>query len=163
MKKTSIYPIVFLSLIFALFVRAFFVSVYKIPTDSMAPMIMAGDYILASQVSYGLHFPWSQEVWFRSKPHKGDLVACYFKSKPSFTYLRRVVAVEGETILNTKGEKIVLGPGQFYVVSDNPEFKEDSNEFGPIEVEQIESKAQLIWFSLSSEKQVRWNRLLKNL
>lgn len=158
MKQTSIYPVVFLALVLALFTRVFFISVYKIPTNSMSPTLLAGDFILGSQVAYGLKFPWSREVWFKSFPKRGDLVAVSFANRPSVTYLRRVTGVAGDFV-EINQQKIQIGVNQVFVKSDNSEFKEDSHDFGLVSVEQIESRAWLLWFSLSTEKQIRWERI----
>jgi signal peptidase I len=154
------YAIVFIALSLALFCRIFIVAVYKIPTESMAPTMLPGDFILGSQVSYGLRFPWSQNVWFKATPKKGDLIVFSFKSKPSISYIKRVAAVEGEEALTLNGP-IKVGPGQVFVLSDNRDVLEDSRDLGLVSIEQIESQAKVIWFSF--EKHVRWDRIFTKL
>ncbi len=109
------YAIVVSAIILALFSRAFLVSVYKVPSQTMAPTIVAGDFIFALQTSYGIRFPWSQELYFSSKPERGDLVVFL---KDSRIFIKRVMAIErdildykeGEFTINS--EKCVYGPAQ---------------------------------------------------
>jgi signal peptidase I len=112
------YAIVISAIIMALFCRAFLVSVYKVPSQSMAPTIISGDFIFALQTSYGVKFPWSKEVYFSSKPQRGDLVAFLKDSK---IFIRRVLAIEQDKIEYIRGEfwlnseKCIYGPSQVFM------------------------------------------------
>ena len=128
----------------------------------MSPTFLPGDFIVTSQVSYGLKFPWSSSTWFKKSPQKGDLVVLTFKNKPEISYVKRVAGVEGDQVETTEGTKKV-GPGEVYVLSDNRENLEDSRDLGLVSTDQIESQAKLIWFSLSPESKVRWKRILTYL
>jgi signal peptidase I len=154
--------VVLVALALALFCRVFIISVYKIPTESMAPTFLPGDFILGSQVAYGLRFPWSRSTWFKSTPKKGDLIVCFFQSKPGVPYIKRITGIEGDEIETAHG-KLKIGANQFYVLSDNPSVREDSRDLGLVTLDHIESQAKLIWFSFSPENQVRWRRVLTHL
>lgn len=78
------------ALVVGLFFRLFLVSVYKSPSQKMAPTILEGDFILASAVSYGFKNPWTEKVYFGSLPNRGDLVVF---NKNSKIYIKRVIAV----------------------------------------------------------------------
>lgn len=95
------YAIVTIVIIVALFCRAFLVSVYKVPTQKMAPTILAGDFVFASKVSYGLKFPWSESVYFNAKPERGDLVVFH---KNSQIFIKRIVAVPLDEVEFIDGE-----------------------------------------------------------
>ncbi len=156
------YSFVFVALSLALFFRLFVISVYKIPTESMAPTFLPGDFIIASQVSYGLKLPWSESVWFKATPQKGDLVVFTFKTKPAISYIKRVAGVEGDEVDTLQGKQKVE-TGQIYVLSDNPADVDDSRRLGFVPIDRIESQAKLIWFSLSTQNEIRWNRILTQL
>jgi signal peptidase I len=128
----------------------------------MNPTFISGDFIIASQVSYGLKFPWIESVWFKSTPQKGDLIIFTFKNKPSISYIKRVVAIEGEQVDTARGPQKV-GVGEVYVLSDNREVLEDSRDLGMVAIERIESQAKMIWFSFSPNNEIRWNRILTRL
>lgn len=100
------YTIVIIAVVSALFCRAFLVSVYKVPTQTMAPTILAGDFLLASQMSYGLRLPWSKEAYFEEAPLAGDLVVF---TRDYRTYVKRVVAVERDEYEYSNGRLSVNG------------------------------------------------------
>lgn len=95
------YASVLVAVISALFIRAFLISVYKVPSQSMAPTILAGDFILASQTAYGVKLPGSSDTYFVSTPQKGDLVA-YIKD--SRIFIKRVIALAGDEISYLDGQ-----------------------------------------------------------
>lgn len=128
----------------------------------MAPTILPGDIIMGSQISYGIRFPWSESSHFKKKPQKGDLVIVSFKNKPAISYIKRVAGVEGDQIETAEGKKTV-GPDEVYVLSDNPNVREDSRDFGLVSIDQIESQAKFVWFSVSPESKIRWKRILTQL
>lgn len=128
----------------------------------MSPTFLPGDFIVGSQVAYGFRFPWSESTHFKNSPRKGDLIVFSFKSKPAILFIKRVAGVEGDEVETETGRQKV-GPGQVYVLSDNPEVRDDSRDFGLVSVDQIESQAKLIWFSFSPESEIRWKRILTSL
>lgn len=96
----------------ALFCRAFLVSVYKVPSQNMAPTILAGDYLLASKVSYGVKLPWARAALWPSAPRRGELVVYIAQGK---TMIKRVVALPGDEV-RTSGAGLVVN-GRPCVVS----------------------------------------------
>lgn len=148
------------ALVVALFFRVFIISVYKIPTPSMSPTFLPGDFIMASQVSYGLKFPWSEDVWFASKPQVGDLIVFKFKKKPTITYIKRIFAIDGEEFKLADGTAQKIPVGEVAVMNDNTDVTDDSREQGFVALADINSQAKSIWFSYSKESGVRWSRLL---
>ncbi|AGH94964.1 signal peptidase I [Pseudobdellovibrio exovorus] len=94
------YTIVAIAIAGALFFRAFLISVYKVTTQSMAPVMLSGDFVLSSQYSYGLRVPWDSDVYFQSAPKRGELVVF---SKNYKTYIKRVVAVERDEVAYQQG------------------------------------------------------------
>ena len=111
--KKNIYWIL-IALVAALFFRTFLISVHKIPTISMAPTFWPGDFIMSSQVAYGLRFPWSKEVYFKSIPRKNDLIVFQFTSqkaasKATSQFVKRIVAVSGDEIEMRQGHIVLNG------------------------------------------------------
>lgn len=83
------------AIIFAIICRVFLLSVYKMPSHSMAPEVLAGDFILASQVSFGFKLPVNNEIYFKSEPKSGELVVF---TKGGKSFVKRVVAVPGTDV-----------------------------------------------------------------
>lgn len=114
------YTILFITVILALFCRAFLVSVYKVPSQKMAPAIFSGEYLLASKISFGLKFPWSDEIIFQRAPSRGELVVF---NRDSRTFIKRVIAGNLDEIEYLGGEFSVNSSKCNYVLvekTDDP-------------------------------------------
>lgn len=72
---------VFGAVLLAVFFRVFFISVYRVPTNSMEPVILSGELIVANQIAYGFKLPWMVSGYFESDPKVGDIVAIKMKRK----------------------------------------------------------------------------------
>jgi signal peptidase I len=96
----------------ALVIRTFFIQAYKIPSGSMEPTLLIGDHILVNKLIFGLRIPDSVfgvrplsgiipygEYLFRIEPiHRGDVVVFVFPPDPTKDFIKRVVAVAGDTV-----------------------------------------------------------------
>lgn len=89
------YTPLFCAILLAITLRIFFISVYKAPSYSMAPEILQGEHILASQLSYGFKSEFDGETYFASPPNVGDLV---IYTKNTKAIIKRVLAKPGDTI-----------------------------------------------------------------
>jgi len=84
--------------------RSVFFEPFKIPSGSMIPTLMIGDFILVNKFAYGLKVPYSD--WFEHpiyitgphKPKRGDVVVFKYPKDPSLNYIKRNIALPGETI-----------------------------------------------------------------
>ena len=125
------YTVIFITVVLALFCRAFLVSVYKVPSQKMAPAIFSGEYLLASKISFGLKFPWSDEIMFQSAPNRGELVIF---NKNSKTFIKRVIAGNLDEIEYAAGEFSINSAKCSYVLvekTDDPGiglYKEECSE-----------------------------------
>ncbi len=86
------------AVIVAVFLRVFVVSAYKIPTSSMMPTLMAGDFIFAYKLPYGVPVPFSAEKIGVELPKRGDVVVFRLPGNESVNYVKRVVGLPGERI-----------------------------------------------------------------
>jgi signal peptidase I len=86
----------------AMVILTFYSSCYRphrIPSGSMIPTLMVGDYILVNNFAYGLRFPFSGK--YLSGPKKverGDVIVFDYPPKPNLRYIKRVVALPGESV-----------------------------------------------------------------
>ncbi len=77
---------------------------FKIPSGSMIPTLLIGDFILVNKFSYGFKVPFSD--WFSdpiyltgpSQPERGDVIVFKYPINPSINYIKRVVGLPGDTI-----------------------------------------------------------------
>jgi signal peptidase I len=96
--------------------RSFFLSPFSIPSESMLPRLLIGDYLFISKWNYGYSkhsLPFSLPLIpgriFGSLPARGDVVV--FKAPPgnSADYIKRVIGLPGDTIQVTQGQVILNG------------------------------------------------------
>ena len=96
--------------------RSFIFSPFNIPSESMLPRLMNGDYLLASKWSYGYSkysLPFSLPLIpgriFASQPERGDVVI--FKAPPlnDVDYIKRVIGLPGDTIQMVGGQLHING------------------------------------------------------
>jgi signal peptidase I len=86
----------------AIVLRVFFVSIYRVPTDSMAPTLIPGDFILGWKTSYGLKLPMAEIVWGERLPERGDIVAFRVPGERSL-YVKRVIGLPGDRVAVENG------------------------------------------------------------
>lgn len=88
-----------IAVLLALFVRTFVVQAFKIPSGSMLPTLLIGDHLLVNKFSYGVKLPVTGTVlWSRPGPERGDVIVFRFPRDRSLDYIKRVVAIAGDTI-----------------------------------------------------------------
>ncbi len=103
---------VLLALFLALFVRAFIVQPFKIPSSSMVPTLLVGDYIIVEKFAYGIRFPFFDRKIFKGGPiEKGDVVVfkkpvSYGKNKKTY-FIKRVVAT-GNDVVQIRGRSVFV-------------------------------------------------------
>jgi len=75
-----------IAIVLALFIRAFVVQAFKIPSGSMIPTLLVGDHILVNKFIYGTTLPFTgSRILMFSKPKRGDIIVFSFpknKEKP---------------------------------------------------------------------------------
>lgn len=86
------------AIIVAVFLRVFVVSAYKIPTSSMVPSLMAGDFVFAYKLPYGIPIPFSETKLNANLPARGDVVVFRLPGNEAVNYVKRVVALPGEKV-----------------------------------------------------------------
>ena len=87
------------ALLLALFIRAYFIQAFKIPSGSMIPTLLIGDHILVNKFIYGTTIPFTdRRVLVFRKPERGDIIVFKYPEDPSRDFIKRVIAVEGDAI-----------------------------------------------------------------
>lgn len=126
--------IVLQALAIALVVRVFFYQPFNIPSGSMKPTLLVGDYLFVSKLSYGysrFSFPWSPNLFgdgnrlFSATPERGDVVVFKLPRDRETDYIKRVIGLPGDEILVRGGVLYINGEevkrerkGSFETVSD---------------------------------------------
>lgn len=99
---------IIVAIILALFIRTFVIQAFKIPSGSMLPTLLIGDHLLVNKFIYGIKVPFTGTTLIPIKdPDRGDVVVFKFPKDKSIDYIKRVVAVPGDTV-EIKQKKIYI-------------------------------------------------------
>jgi signal peptidase I len=91
----SFFPV----LLIVLLLRSFIAEPFRIPSGSMMPTLMVGDFILVNKFSYGIRLPvLHTKLLELGQPKRGDVVVFRFPRQPDLDYIKRVVGVPGDNI-----------------------------------------------------------------
>ena len=126
------------ALLLALFIRAYFIQAFKIPSGSMIPTLLIGDHILVNKFIYGTTLPFSDRriLPFR-KPEKGDIIVFKYPEDRKRDFIKRVIAVEGDVIesknkvIYVNGKAVDEPYAQHTDASLRPGGIEPRDNFGP--------------------------------
>src|SRR6185437_1194396 len=100
-----------------LLLRSFVFEPFRIPSDSMMPTLLDGDFILVDKFSYGLRLPvLNRKVVGIGEPQRGDVVVFRWPVDPSVNYIKRLVGLPGDHVEVHDNLIVINGkPVQFYV------------------------------------------------
>ena len=94
----------------ALVLRAFVVEAFKIPSGSMIPTLQIGDHIFVNKFTYGPLVPWTDSRLFsRLPPQRADVMVFKFPENKEQDFIKRVVAVPGDTLEAIDGRPVING------------------------------------------------------
>lgn len=92
----SFFPVFFIVLI----LRSFVVEPFRIPSASMMPTLLIGDFILVNKFDYGLRWPVLNSKFISNNlPERGDIVVFRYPEDPSTPFIKRVIGVPGDEII----------------------------------------------------------------
>jgi signal peptidase I len=91
----SFFPVILV--VFVL--RSFLFEPFKIPSGSMIPTLLVGDFILVNKFTYGIRLPViNKKIIDINSPQRGDVMVFRYPEDPSLDYIKRVVGLPGDTI-----------------------------------------------------------------
>jgi len=91
----SFFPVVLIVLL----LRSFLVEPFRIPSGSMMPTLLIGDFILVNKFSYGVRLPvLNNKIIEVGEPERGDVVVFRFPKQPTVDYIKRVIGLPGDRI-----------------------------------------------------------------
>jgi len=94
------YSISFFPVILIVFLlRSFLVEPFKIPSSSMVPTLLVGDFILVNKFTYGIRLPVAnRKIVELGGPQRGDVMVFRYPEDPSLDYIKRVVGLPGDRV-----------------------------------------------------------------
>jgi signal peptidase I len=91
----SFFPVILLVLV----IRSFIFEPFRIPSDSMMPTLLDGDFIFVNKFAYGLRLPVLNLKFVETgTPKRGDVVVFRKPSEPNTNYIKRLVGLPGDVI-----------------------------------------------------------------
>ena len=180
--------IIVLAVALALFVRTFFVQAFRIPSESMEDTLLVGDFLFANKLLYGPKLPLVDiRLPAIRDPKPGDIIIFKYPGDPKVDYIKRCVAVEGQTVELVDSKLYVdgvmqeeddftkyvfgsrpdrrFGPfkvpeGHIFMMGDNRDNSADSRAWGPLDKSLVSGKAMFIYFSWNpNAHSVRFSRI----
>ncbi|MDE2027634.1 MAG: signal peptidase I [Candidatus Omnitrophica bacterium] len=197
---------ILIAFVLAVFIRSYFLQPFKIPSGSMIPTLIVGDHLFVDKWTYGpqilppmywdiggqngqpplLSIRWPQKLLsltkqrlpgFR-KPQTGDIIVFVYPLDPTKDFIKRLIAVGGETVeirdgsvyINGKkvtdpritkthylnrgdygaeGEVVRVPPGYVFVMGDNTASSYDSRYWGFVPEANIIGKADVLFWPLN--------------
>ena len=80
-------------------VRSFVVEPFKIPSPSMVPTLLVGDFIIVNKFTYGIRLPViNKKIVDTGSPKRGDVMVFRYPVDPSADYIKRVVGIPGDRV-----------------------------------------------------------------
>jgi len=179
--------IVVTAVVLALIVRALIIQSYHIPSESMEDTLLKGDFLFANKFIFGAKVPFVDWRFPKLRdPKPGDIVIFKFPGDQKTDYIKRCIAVEGQTV-ELKGTHLFIngvekpesypkyiygdashrdfGPytvpkGHIIVFGDNRDNSYDSRYWGPLDKKLLRGKALFLYFSLDYKKHwIRFSRI----
>jgi signal peptidase I len=94
----------------ALGLRALVVEAFKIPSGSMIPTLQVGDHIFVNKFIYGPAIPFThRRLWSGMPPERGDVIVHAYPEKLEDDFIKRVIAVPGDTLEARNGHPWING------------------------------------------------------
>lgn len=93
--SASFFPVILVVFV----VRSFVVEPFKIPSGSMVPTLVVGDFILVNKFEYGIRLPITNTKITEGRPlERGDVVVFRYPKDESVDYIKRVIGLPGDTV-----------------------------------------------------------------
>jgi signal peptidase I len=122
------------ALLLALVIRTLLFQPFSIPSGSMRPTLLEGDYLFVTKWAYGYSrhsLPFSPPIFsgriWAAEPERGDVVVFKFPPNPSLDYIKRVIGLPGDRIQMKEGQLYINGtavPREKVGQIDNPDITE---------------------------------------
>lgn len=117
----SFFPI----FVIVLLLRSFLVEPFRIPSGSLEPTLLTGDFVFVNKYQYGLRWPVINRKFIPvSEPERGDIAVFRWPVDLSLNYIKRIIGLPGDNIRYTDKQWIINGepvPQEFAGYTINPD------------------------------------------
>src|SRR3569833_2972728 len=111
----SCFPVALVVLV----LRSFIFEPFRIPSDSMMPTLLDGDFIIVNKYAYGLRLPvLNRKIVPVGEPQRGDVVVFRYPRDPSVNYIKRLVGLPGDHV-EVRSDRITINgqPVPFKIIA----------------------------------------------
>jgi signal peptidase I len=132
------------ALVLTLFLRAFVIQAFRIPSESMLDTLLVGDFLFVNKFEYGPKIPFThiriKLPALSREPKRGDIIVFQYPNNPSQDYIKRCIATGGQTIEVREKHVIVNGDtlSEPYTIHIDPQIRpagyDYRDNFGPLTV-----------------------------
>jgi signal peptidase I len=135
----SFFPVILIVLI----VRSFIFEPFRIPSESMMPGLIDGDFIFVNKFAYGLRLPViNSKVLSTGQPQRGDVIVFRLPRDPSVNYIKRLVGLPGDHV-SVRNNQVFIN-GSPFVLKPDGIYRGRRFEGSKLELEQIGSRQHVI-------------------
>jgi signal peptidase I len=120
---------ILIAVFLALLVRTFVITGYKVPTSSMAPTLLPGDFIFSYRLPYGIKIPLTEAKVAVKAPKHGEIVVFTYPDQSKTHYVKRVIGLPGDRIQIENGELILNGEKMIYEEMPQAQFEKTIQDF----------------------------------
>ncbi|WP_237360745.1 signal peptidase I [Vibrio marisflavi] len=126
-QSRSLFPV----LLVVFILRSFIVEPFQIPSGSMEPTLLPGDFILVEKFAYGLRDPVFHETLIHTgEPKRGDIAVFVDPQNPKIDLIKRIVGLPGDTIIY-RNKTLYIKPACKSGETCKPAFKVPKSYVGP--------------------------------
>jgi len=173
---------ILVAFVLAFFIRTFVIQAFKIPSGSMEQNLLIGDHILVNKMIFApITRNYEKKILPIRNIKRGDIVVFKYPNNPSIDYIKRIIALENETIeikhkqIYIDGNPIKevykfhfdsgmespvrdnfpprkLPPGTYFAMGDNRDNSQDSRYWGFLARDHIKGKALIIYWSEKADR-----------
>ena len=123
--SVSFFPVILI--VFLL--RSFLFEPFKIPSGSMIPTLLVGDFILVNKFTYGIRLPVANvKLVELASPRRGDVMVFRYPEDPSLDYIKRVIGIPGDRVeyrnkrLSINGQPVPLKQIEDYLSRERMQY-----------------------------------------
>lgn len=130
-----------IAVVIALSVKSLVFAAYTIPSSSMEPTLLVGDYLIANRLSYVMKVPFTETVLFTlGEPDRGDIIIFRYPKDRGKNFVKRVMAKPGDIVeikdkvVHANGQRAVDAAAYFLDSRVIPGNASPRDNFGPVTV-----------------------------
>jgi signal peptidase I len=143
----SFFPV----LLLVLLLRSFLFEPFRIPSGSMMPTLLEGDFIFVNKFVYGLRLPvLNVKIVELGEPRRGDVVVFRLPSDPSVNYIKRVIGLPGDVVEYDRDERQLTINGELMAIEPVGEYAEDPSYERLIET-LGDRQHEVLWMRFASD------------